>query len=249
MRRTTSSPHLSRMLAGWLLLAPVPAHGDELRLANGQSLEGIVVDETTSQVKVQVTSQGYLLLDRAAVSSIVRASKENNQQLVEGWRRTERNVEEVKREREMLEAEQRTKGLVKHKGRWIAKEELTAITEQEARAERERQREAEAERTAQLIQTLQGETRRLQDLVAEQQRQLVYWRGLAHSPHHDPHLFRDEQGNLLRVQHHEGHPFFVAPDGKHVDLQSQEGTLTFTDPQGVRRTLEPAYHSHHSGGQ
>lgn len=241
--------NMSRVLAGLLLLAPAPVRGDEIRLANGQILEGIVVDETTSQVKVQVTSQGYLWLDRAAVSSVERASEEDNQQLLDAWRRAERTVKDARREREALEADQRAKGLVKHKGRWITKEELAAITEQEARAERERQREAEAERTAQLIQALQEENRRLQDLVAEHQRQILYWRGLVHHQQHDPHLFRDEQGNLLRVQRHEGHPFFVAPDGKHVDLQSQEGALTFTDSQGARRTLEPAHHSHDHGGQ
>ena len=235
----------------WVSGAEV-AWGDLLHLSGGRKLEGVIVKETESQVKIQVSWQGYVSVDRSSVVSIARAGKEENQRLLGQWRRDFLSDQQRERKRIAFEAAQRAKGLVMYKGSWISQTELASIQakqkEEEVRKEREAREEAakrsaeeETRRTERRIQALEEENLRLQQ-QAVTRRELLVVPNTVVIHHHDPNLFRDERGNLIRIEEHEGHKFFTTTDGRHVDLQSHDGHLSFTDERGIHHDLERAAH-------
>ncbi len=213
------------------------AWADRVYLSTGQTLDGIVVNETATEVKIQVLREGYLTLDRAVVEKIDGGSDADHAQLRAEWERADRNVKARAREREAFEAAQREKGMVKHQGQWITQAELEAMQQHEERLAEERAREEETQRTEQLIQALQEENERLQELVQVLQREMMR-RPVVLRP--DAGLFQDEQGNLLRIREHEGHAFVISPEGSHIDLQPKGHAFTYTDQNGTQHTLVPA---------
>ena len=230
---------------------PQVAWGDLLQLSGGRKLEGVIANETESQIKVQVSWQGYVTVDRSSVVSIARAGKEGNQPLLRHWRRDFLADQQREHKRAAFEAAQRAKGLVMYKGSWISQTELASIQakqkEEQLQKEREAREEAakqaaeeETKRTERRIQALEEENLRLQRRVTRQELLIVPNTIIFH--HNDPNLFQDERGNLIRVEEHEGHQFFTTTDGKHVDLQSHDGHLAFTDERGIHHNLERVAH-------
>ena len=234
------------VLLGWCLCRPSAARADVIYFLGGRMMEGIVVQETAAQIKVQVAWQGYVTLDRDSVVSILRADERERQRLLTEWRKEFLADQQRERERVAYEEAQRPRGLVEHQGRWVTPAELATLKKEQARKEREQreakakqeeeaQREAEAREATQRLQALQEENLRLRELVVQQRLLLVPTSVLVER--RDPSLFRDEQGNLIRVREHGGHQFFTATDGQHVDLQSHDGHLAFTDAQGLHHDL------------
>ena len=229
------------------------AWGDLLSLSEGRKLEGVIVQEAKSQIRVQVSWQGYVTVDRSSVVSVTRGGKEDNARLLGQWRRDFLVDQNRERKKSSFEAAQRAKGLVMYKGSWISQAELASIQskqkEEQTRKEKEAREEAarraaeeEAKRTERRIQALEEENLRLRQQTVTRQELLIVPNTVIVHPHHDHNLFRDERGNLIRVEEHEGHQFFTTTDGKHVDVQSHDGHLVFTDERGIRHDLEQAAH-------
>ena len=157
------------------LLAAVasPAWADVIQLSSGRSLDGVVVEDTTARVRVQVTWQGYISLHPEEVAAIARSEPAQRAQLLEQWRREFDAAKEHAQAREAFEASQRAQGLVQHRGVWISQDELAAIREEHARIAREREdvaerqrREAEARRLTERVAALEEERLRLQHMLA-----------------------------------------------------------------------------------
>ncbi len=224
------------------------ARADVLTLANHRTLDGIIVKESGSRIEVQVTWKGYVSLEKAAVVSIARGDVEDHQRLRSDWRKEFLADQQRDRARAAFEAAQRARGLTRYKGKWITQEELALIKEEQATQERlqreaaaTRAAEEEAQRTAQRLQALEEENQRLQYLVNRPRVWLAP--GEVVVRHHDhPNLVKDEQGNLIHVQEQNGQNFFITTDGKHVDLQSHESHLAFTDERGIHHDLVPVRH-------
>lgn len=219
------------------------AWGDILHLSDGRKVEGIITKEADAHLQIQVLWQGTVTVPRSSIRSVVRGSRQDHQGLLKKWHKDFLVDQRREQERAAFEAAQRAKGLVKHEGRWIAREELALIQEKE-RKEREKKeqkrREEEARRVEERLQALEEENRRLQRQIAAQT-ELIFRQGVV-VHHHDPNLFRDEQGNLIRVQEQLGEKFFTTTDGKRINLESHGGHLTFTDDKGIHRDLKPADH-------
>ena len=234
----------------WVSDQPLTS-ADTLRLSGGRTLEGIILEDTASQVKIQVSWKGDVTLSREAVVSIARSEVSDHQRLLRQWQREFVADQRRERRRLALEAAQRARGLVRYQGRWISQDELALIQDRQRReaeaAEERQRRDAEAKLVQERLQTLEEENRRLRWDLDQGHRWWSWWwnpRTIIVQERHqpDPDLFRDEQGNLIRVNEHEGHQFFTTTDGRHVDVQSHDGHLAFTDEQGVHHDLRLAGH-------
>lgn len=232
---------LIAVVLAWIITQP-PAWADVLHLSNRHTLEGIIVRETASHVKVRIAWTGYVTIDREAIVEIVREDDKVHKHRLAQWREEHLLLQQRERERRAFEAAQRERGLVRYQGQWIAQEESGLIKEEGAQKEQELQEE-QLQLLTQRIQALEEENRRLRGELDRRQ-QLIIPLGflIHHHPHHQPNPFTDEQGNLIRVQEHEGHKFFTAPDGKHVDVKSHESHLAFTDEAGIHHDLTTLRH-------
>ena len=238
MRRTTI-----RLVAAVLLGlgAQSRVRADVLTLANKQTIEGLVVQEDESHIKVQIAWQSYLTINRQAVVSMHRGDARERQQLLARWQEEFQADQQHERAQRDVDVSQRARGLVKYRGEWIKPEELIEIQarkqEQQARQERQ-QFEEQLTQLAQQVRALSEENHRLrQELFFARQQVVVLPQPVLVRRQHDPTLFTDEQGNRIRVQEHDSHKFFTTTDGKHVDLQTHEGHLAFTDEQGIHHDL------------
>lgn len=221
------------------------ARADLIALSTGRTLEGLVTQETDSRITVQVMWQGYVSLSRAEVVRIERSDTEERQRVIAQWRDEFLATQQRQQEERAFEAEQHAKGLVRYRGAWVTEEELAAIKDDRVRKEQERteeaarqQREEETRRLAERVQALEEERLRLE-------RALTYrsWYGANHAiiiRHPRPGRFRDDHGNLLRVQTHDGHRFFTETDGQHVDVEEHGDHLSFVGTDGVHHDLHPS---------
>ena len=238
MRRTTIRLFAAVLLG---LSAQSRVWADVLTLANTQTIEGLIVEENESHIKVQVAWQSYVTIDRQAVVSIAQGDAHEHDQLLARWQEEFQADQQRERAQRNLEAAQRARGLVKYRGEWIKLEELITVQarKQEQQAQQERQQlEDQLSQLAQQVRALSEENQRLrQELFFARQQVVVLPQPVLVRHHHDPTLFTDEQGNLIRVQEHDSHQFFTTTDGKHVDLQSHDGHLAFTDEQGLHHDL------------
>ena len=213
---------------------------DALTLANKQTIEGIIVQETASQIKVQVAWQGYVTIDHETVVGITRGDAREHEQLLARWHeefQTDRQREQAHRD---VEAAQRARGLMKYQGEWISPEDLLArqTRKQEQQAQQERkQLDDRLDQLTQQVLALSEENQRLQQerFFTRQPVVVLPERVLIH--HRDPTLLSDERGNLIHVQEHDNHTFFTTTDGKHIDLQQHDGHLAFVDEGGVHHDL------------
>ena len=217
------------------------AWGDVVHLTDGRKVEGIVVEGTDSALRVQVTWQGFVTLDQEDVLSVVRSSDQENNRRLRQWRQDFLADQERQRKRESFEAFQKRRGLIQYEGEWVAQE-------QKERREQKKKEAAEAKQKApfeippvEVIPPPVTQSAPPQRIIAGDKVFILPRNGIVvhHHHFHDPTIFRDEQGNLLRVREHEGHKFFRTTEGKHVDLESHDGRLSFTDEAGIHRDLEP----------
>lgn len=204
----------------WCGVQPV-IWADQIELAGGRILEGVVVRETSGEVEVQVTWRGSVTLSRSAIRSITRGTPQERDRLLAHWRETFQQDQQRERERLAFADAQRAKGLIKYHGTWLTREEMAvrqAQQEAERAEEARQQREEEIRQLAQRVQALEADNQQLQHQLAVRER-LIFTRPLV-LKHCDPVLFRDEQGNLVKVRTHGGHRAVVTTDGTHLDLQA-----------------------------
>ena len=206
--------------AVWWMSVPVVGWADVIEVAPGRSLEGVVIEETVSKIKVQVSWQGYVTFDRGGVVSIRRDSTGENVRLQDAWHQEALQKEQREQAQQAFEEAQRQHGYVKYRGEWITREELAMVQEEQLKKERE-ERANEFQQMTQQLKALQEDNHRLQqELVAAQQRYLNTPRIVVveREPLCPLPLVRDEQGNVLPLQHHDAHQFVTTTDGHHLDV-------------------------------
>jgi len=252
---------MKRFLVGLLIFAfsgEAPIAADRVHLANGQTLEGLVIRHTGSEVVVQVAWEGRMILDPGFVKAVEPSTEAERQQLLKEWRDAFQAFQEREQRRREFEEQQMAKGLLQHRGEWVTQEELAAIRAGAKAAGQERRERAQVEqqlkRETDMRQRLETELRdaadrmrRLQEEQARLQQEVASLRSLLGAaflhPRHPsrdvPAVLRDEQGHLLRVQQHEGHLSVVTPDGIHGDLQLHDDRFSFTESSGKHHDLEP----------
>ncbi len=132
-----------RVMTIWLLFGvlslPVGVKADEVKLVNGSTLDGIIVKETSSRVKVQVAWKRYAVLDRAEVAQIKRDAGEAHEQLRAKWRQQSREAKRPHQD----ETQQRTlkqEAPADREERQTLTEELNALREQERQTGRQQTR-------------------------------------------------------------------------------------------------------------
>jgi len=233
---------LRLLAAGACLAWSAPAQADIVHLSNGQRVEGIVVSESPSGVRIQMDVQGYMTVSREFVNEIVREDAAVNDARLERWRAEHEEARIRQEARDAFEAEQRAKGLVKYQGDWITPDALGAIRDEESRKELARL-ERQLEELTDRLEALETENQALRHDL-EQRPIFVFPQTELIRRSHDERrgrlLYRDEQGNLIRVQEEGGRKFFLEPDGTRVDLDEHGEHLTFTDSTGTHRDLTPA---------
>jgi hypothetical protein len=230
-----------------------PASADQVHLANGQALEGLVLRQTDSQVVVQVAWEGHIVLDRASVASIEPSTDAERKALMTRWQLENEAYQKRDQRQREFEDQQIAAGLVQYRGQWVTREELEGIRNQakaaadERRerelAEKELKREAEARKRAE--QELTSASERLRALQEEQvrlQQEISSLRLLLARTafvQTGPRFVRDANGNLLRIKTHDNHRFVETPDGAHNDLTVENGVWSYTDGAGVRHEVKP----------
>lgn len=213
--------------------------GDLLRLSDGRDIEGVIVQESGSEIRVQVLWRGYVTVERDSVTSITRGSPGAHRLLLKQWRKDYLADQQREKERSAFEATQREKGFVEYQGAWISREALALIRQKEKEKKKEEARLEQEEQTKQITErvgALEEENLRLQRKLDSRPPVIVIREGIVPHPH-DHTLYEDEQGNLIRVEEHDGHQFFTTTDGTHVNLESHEGHLSFADQKGVHHDL------------
>ena len=124
-----------------LALAAAPAAADVVLLHNGVRLEGLV-REGDSELTVQVSADGWVVLDPDRVLGIERGGPRDNERLRAAWREGERLVREQEKrdlEERLFVQRQREKGLTLHEGEWLTASQMGLRLERE-RLELERLR-------------------------------------------------------------------------------------------------------------
>ena len=206
---------------------PPTVWADVVHLTDGRKVEGIVVGETDSGVRVQVTWQGFVTLDREVVLSVVRLSDQENSRRLRRWHKDFLEDQTRQRKRDSFEAFQKRRGLVPYEREWVTPEEKSR------REQKKKEIEAAKQKPPPKIPPVEVIPPPITQPASPQRNGIV----VRHS--HDPTLFKDEQGNLIRVREHRGHKFFKTTEGEHVDLESHNGHLSFADEGGIHHDLEP----------
>jgi hypothetical protein len=81
--------------AALLLLAAVSAKADVVVLSSDVFVEGIVIDETPTDVKLQVSDGGYAVYSKSRMLSLQYDPAETNSALRRKWRNTELKEEQL----------------------------------------------------------------------------------------------------------------------------------------------------------
>lgn len=236
------APWLVGLLVG--LGMPMTAWADRVHLSNGRVVEGIIVEETASRMKVQMAWAGYIWIHPEQIVSIEPGTEVSHRELLARWETEYEGAQERERVREAFEQAQLAKGLVRYRGRWLTREEFVRIEDARALEEKLRLREDEARRAAERLEAVQRENQRLQQELTRERYRLRQPLIVPHPfrRHHRRHFVRDEQGNLLRSGKHDGHQFFISPDGRHIDLEPHGAHLAFVDEEGIHHDVQRVWH-------
>ena len=232
-----------------LLAAASPrADADIIRLTNGQSLDGVIVDETDTHLRLRVAWTGFVTLDRGAVKEIVREDDAANRDQLSEWEKNHQTSLQEERHREREEEERRRSGYFQYQGQWVTAAELAMLQEARVRQEQERSHE-ELKKLTDRIEALEQENRRLRDETTRQ-RIVVTQPGFIIQqplfpafgrPQSRGREFTDEQGNMVRV-HRRDDELSATINGQQVDVLHHDEHLAYVDPAGTHHDLTPVHH-------
>ena len=219
---------------------PPTVWADVVHLTDGRKVEGIVVGETDSGLRVQVTWQGFVTLDREDVLSAVRSSDQENSHRLRQWRKEFLEDQARQRKRDSFEAFQKRRGLVPYEGEWVSPEEKSRREQKKKETEEAKQKPRFEIPPVEAIPPPITQPAPPQRIIAGDKVFILPRSGFViQRQNRDPTLYKDERGNLIRVRKHEGHKFFTTTEGVHVDLESHGGHLFFNDKEGTHHDLEP----------
>ncbi len=203
------------------VLSPAIARADILHLHNGQNLEGIIDQQSATQIRLQVAWRGFVKLPRSSVESIQPGTLAEHAALRDEWRRSFDAAQQRQQTRVELEQAQRARGLVLYRGGWITGAELAQIEEARAAQRALRAQQQQTEQLAARLSAIEQQNAALRQQLAQTPTfpTVVISRPVAVLGH--PGFITDDQGNLLRLRHHEHHDFVVTSSGRHVDLSAE----------------------------
>lgn len=107
------------------------AGADIVCLKNANTLHGVIVRETDEILELEVFLGAKITFSRQDVAYIEKWDKEQNMALIEKWLQDKEERKEAELAREEFEAQQKKKGLVKYKGKWIPEPEKDKLKTQE----------------------------------------------------------------------------------------------------------------------
>jgi hypothetical protein len=218
-----------------ILAAPFAA-ADSISLANLQTIDGIIVEESDSAVKLQIDLESFITFNRSSVISVKRTDEADHEKKLSGWRQDRKDSEERDRSRLEFEAEQYAKGFVKHEGQWITQAELE-------RSDDFKRLEDRLDELQNQIRSLTEENRRLQqDLVTARSETRVIQEPVfverRFFQRRDQQFSSNDHKNHVRVPQHPANEFITPPsDGRRIDLPRHDGRFFFRDDQGMSRNL------------
>jgi len=73
------------LVCAGLILGHTPLCADVVKLANGRAIDGIVIEESSAEIRVQVAWRGFVMLDRPEVVEIVRTDEAAHEDLRAQW--------------------------------------------------------------------------------------------------------------------------------------------------------------------
>jgi len=107
------------------------ADADIVCLTNGNKIEGIVIEETDKMVKVEVFLGAKITFSKSEVAYVKVWDDEENVGLQQKWLGDKEEKRKAELERQRFEAEQREKGLVKYRGKWLEESEKDKLKTKE----------------------------------------------------------------------------------------------------------------------
>lgn len=107
------------------------AGADEVCLNNGNAIEGIVTLDTDRILELKVFPGAKITFSKQDIAYVKNWDKEENQALEEKWLKDREERREAERTRQEFEARQKSKGLVKYRGKWIEQTEKEQLETRE----------------------------------------------------------------------------------------------------------------------
>ena len=103
------------------------AGADVICLTNGNIIEGIVVRDTGKVLEMEVFLGAKITFTQQDVAYVKRWDDAENQALREKWLEDRKEREQAELTRQRFEVEQKAKGLVKYRGKWISEEKKDEV--------------------------------------------------------------------------------------------------------------------------
>jgi len=113
------------------LLCAQAADADVLCLMNGNIIEGVIIRETDEIVEMEVALGAKISFAEGDVAYVKIEGEEENEALRQKWLEDRKEREKAELERQEFESQQKTKGLVKYRGKWIAESEKDKLKARE----------------------------------------------------------------------------------------------------------------------
>ncbi len=103
----------------WMVCGAHQAGADLICLKNGNIIEGIIVQNTVKILELEVFLGAKITFSKQDIAYLKKWEKEKNQELRKKWLEDRKAREEAELARQKFEVEQKAKGLVKHRGKWV----------------------------------------------------------------------------------------------------------------------------------
>ncbi len=130
------------------------ASADEIYFKSGRSITVVVIRDTEKNLRFK-TEMGLSTISKEKIDFVDRADSEENRALLKKWRKKELRLQEqleARREaQKKLEAEQRSKGLVKFEGEWMTPERRQEVINLRRRAGEHQMRFEDEQRAKGLV--------------------------------------------------------------------------------------------------
>lgn len=250
MQRSATILMLLLSLAG-------PVLADEIRLTNGQVLEGIVIREDEAQLVVQIAAEGHIVLDRSSIAALDTSSDADRQALLERWREEQDAFKAQEARERAFEDSQRAKGLSLYRGDWVTKDELDSIKAGAKSLDEERHKreaaEQDAQRETEARKKLEGELTSLTDRLARMQEEQARLQQEINSLRYVlarrrsrqwviqfPPFVREPNGRQFPVRILDDRMVIELTDGTHCDLEASAGAYRYRDSAGLWHEVQPS---------
>ena len=119
------------LIALGIIFCTQGVRADTIRLENGNTIEGLIIQDTDKILEMEVFLGAKITFSKQEIADVQRWDQQKNQALKEKWLKEREHRKKAELKRQEFEAKQRAKGLVKYKGKWIAKAEKDKLATRE----------------------------------------------------------------------------------------------------------------------